>query len=217
MHFKVFEPAENYLLLEFGNKIDEKTNSYIIALAGCIDHDAVVEVIPAYSSLLIEYDNNSISSKTLIKYIKRLKPDCLKYSGRRIEIPVVYGGVYGPDIGHVAKVNGLTEEEVINLHCSREYRVYMLGFMPGFCYLGGLDNRIACERLEKPRLRIPKGSVGIAGSQTGIYPSDSPGGWMLIGRTSFELYRPDESNPFPVKAGDIIKFSRIDAGEAGFV
>ncbi len=216
MHYKIFEPAEDYLLLEFGNKIDKKINSYIVALAGCISHEAVIEVIPAYSSLLIEYDNKKISSKKLISYMKRLNPVISEEKGQTIEIPVVYGGEYGPDIRHVAKVNGITEEEVIRLHCSVDYRVYMLGFMPGFCYLGGMDERIACERLEKPRLRIPKGSVGIAGSQTGIYSEESPGGWMLIGRTAFELYRQGETNPFPIQAGDTVKFIRASAGDVIF-
>jgi KipI family sensor histidine kinase inhibitor len=208
MRFKFYEPAENYVLLEFGNKIDEKTNEYIIALAGAIDNEAVLDIVPAYSSLLIEYDKNKTSPKAFKDYLRKLKPGKRPGHGRIIEVPVVYGGEYGPDLMHVATVNGLSEDEVISLHCGREYRVFMLGFMPGFCYLGGMDKRIACERLDKPRLKIPKGSVGIAGMQTGIYPEESPGGWRLIGRTDFEFFKPGSAEPFPIIAGDRIKFIR---------
>lgn len=208
MHYKFFNPADNYILLDFGNKIEESINKYILALAESISHEAVMDVIPAYSSLLIEYNNKKTDAKTLKNYIKKLKPGEVTTISRLIEIPVVYGGEAGPDLARVAAINDLTEEEVIDIHCKREYRVYMLGFLPGFCYLGGMDERIACERLEKPRLKIPAGSVGIAGMQTGVYPEESPGGWNLIGKTDFVLYRPLDANPFPIKAGDRIKFAK---------
>lgn len=206
MEFKVHCPAENYLMLDFGNKIDESINRYVLSLASLITFKAVIEIIPAYSSILIEYDNSGISKKSLVRNIRKLKPVITCEEGKLFEIPVVYGGKYGPDLKNVAMINGISEAEVINRHCSGTYRVYMLGFMPGFCYLGGLDPSIACERLENPRLKIPAGSVGIAGMQTGIYPSESPGGWQIIGRTSFRLFRPDETEPFPIKAGDSVKF-----------
>jgi len=217
MRYKVAYPAENYMLLDFGNIISEDINNYVIGLAESINHEAVIEVVPAYSSILIEYDDKKINQKLLAKYIKSLKPALTYVTGREFKIPVVYGGEYGPDLKYVARLNRLTEEEVVKIHCSKNYRVYMLGFMPGFCYLGGMDDRIACERLEKPRLRIPKGSVGIAGMQTGIYPGESPGGWMLIGRTPYELYRPGDKNPFPIKAGDTIKFVRHNPEDVVFI
>ncbi len=217
MHYKVFNPAENYILLDFGNKIDEKLNKYVIALAECIKHKAIIEIIPAYSNLLIEYDSNEIGVKALKTYLKRLRPVISETQGKIIEIPVVYGGEYGPDLSFVARRNGISEEEVISLHSSIIYRVYMLGFLPGFCYLGGMDSRISCERLEMPRLKIPKGSVGIAGMQTGIYPEASPGGWRLIGRTAFELFRPQEIEPFPIHAGDNVKFTPISREDAKWI
>ncbi len=212
MHFKVHQPAENYILLDFGNKINEEINKYMIALSSCIKHEAVLEVIPAYSSILVEFDESKISSKKLYKYINSLKPDIAIEQGKTHIIPVAYGGEFGPDLKHVAAANNLTKEEVINIHSSNTYRVYMLGFMPGFCYLGGLNSNIACKRKKEPRLKIPKGSVGIAGQQTGIYPSESPGGWQIIGRTTFELYRPKSEEIFPVNAGDIIIFKPVVNG-----
>lgn len=206
MHYKLIELADNYILLDFGNKIEEKTNKYILAMAECISHEAVLDVIPAYSSLLIEYDNKKADADEMMRYLKKIKTGNAVVQSRLIEIPVVYGGHAGPDLQRVADVNGLTAEEVVDIHCSREYRVYMLGFLPGFCYLGGMDERIACERLDNPRLKIPAGSVGIAGIQTGIYPEESPGGWNLIGKTDFVFYNILDEDPFPIKAGDRVKF-----------
>ncbi|MCK5758269.1 MAG: 5-oxoprolinase subunit PxpB [Clostridiales bacterium] len=213
MKYKIFYPAENYIMLEFGNKISEEINKYVIALATDISHEAIYEVVPAYSSLLIEFDNTKKSAKAICDYIKRLKPDISQEGGRNFILPVLYGGEYGPDLRHVASINNLTEEEVINIHSSISYRVYMLGFMPGFCYLGGMDHKIACERKKEPRLKIPRGSVGIAGHQTGVYPDASPGGWQIIGRTEFELYRPKSKEMFPIKAGDTISFKSLKKGD----
>ena len=130
-----------------------------------------------------------------------------------VELPVLYGGEMGPDLAFVAEHAGITPDEVIKLHTEPEYLIYMLGFTPGFTYLGGMSEEIAAPRLAQPRVRIPAGSVGIAGSQTGVYPIDSPGGWQLIGRTPVRMYDPDRAVPILPKAGQYIKFYAIDQAE----
>jgi inhibitor of KinA len=130
-----------------------------------------------------------------------------------VEIPVCYGGAFGPDLEDVARHNGLTPEEVVRIHSGTEYFTYMLGFLPGFPYLGGMSERIATPRKQTPRLRVPAGSVGIAGSQTGIYPLESPGGWQLIGRTPLALFRPEDDPPVLVKPGDRVRFHPISERE----
>ena len=134
-------------------------------------------------------------------------------ASRVVEIPVCYGGQYGPDLAFVAQHNGLTEEEVIALHVSGEYYIYMLGFAPGFPYLGGLPERIAAPRHEVPRASVPAGSVGIAGNQTGIYPVSTPGGWQLIGCTPLVLFRPSENPPSLLLPGDTVRFRAISTAE----
>ena len=134
-------------------------------------------------------------------------------AGRLVEIPVCYGGDFGEDLGFVAAHGGLTEEEVIRIHSGRDYRIYMLGFLPGFPYLGGLDSRLFTPRLSAPRVKIPAGSVGIGGEQTGIYPLESPGGWQLIGRTPLTLFSPERGGALPYKPGDRIRFVPISPQE----
>jgi KipI family sensor histidine kinase inhibitor len=128
---------------------------------------------------------------------------------RRVEIPVTYGGEAGPDLDFVARRAGLTPAQVVGLHTGREYRVYLMGFTPGFAYLGELDERIETPRLETPRLRVPAGSVGIAGRQTGIYPLESPGGWRLIGLTALTLFDPAAAAPFLLAPGDLVRFVAV--------
>jgi KipI family sensor histidine kinase inhibitor len=130
-----------------------------------------------------------------------------------VEIPVVYGGEYGPDLEFVAQHNGLTQEEVIEIHTSGSYLIYMLGFTPGFPFLGGLSERVFTPRRQTPRTVVLAGSVGIANNQTGIYPIDSPGGWQLIGRTPVKLYNPAHDNPILLKAGNYLKFKKITETE----
>ena len=132
---------------------------------------------------------------------------------RIFEIPVCYGGEYGPDLQNIADLAGLTPEEVIKIHSSEDYLIYMLGFLPGFSYLGGLDERIHTPRLANPRIRIPAGSVGIGGSQTGIYPLDSPGGWQLLGMTPVKTYDPGREVPILFEAGDYIRFVPVTEEE----
>ena len=162
-----------------------------------------------YDPLVTDYD-------TLAAALQGLSDadgaDTAAGEGRLVTIPVCYGGDFGPDLPFVAKHTGLTEAEVIALHTGREYRIYMLGFLPGFPYLGGLDERLFTPRLNTPRTAIPAGAVGIGGEQTGIYPIASPGGWQLIGRTPRKLFDP-ESGALPYTAGDRIKFEPITAAE----
>lgn len=134
-------------------------------------------------------------------------------SRKKVIIPVCYGGEYGPDLEFVSQYTGLSEEEVVKIHTACTYRVYMLGFLPGFPYLGGMDERIAAPRLETPRTRIPAGSVGIAGSQTGFYPMESPGGWRIIGRTPIKAFDPFSDNPFLLAPGDLVQFRAIGQEE----
>ena len=207
--FKLHFPADNYVLIDFGNRIDVDLNRYVLAMASTLETDAIIEIIPAYSSILLEYNPELIKKHELKSFIKSAKPKKMENIETCHEINVSYGGESGPDLGFVAQNAGLSEQQVIDIHTSKEYRVFMIGFLPGFCYLGGLDPRLETKRLETPRLLIPAGSVGIAGGQTGIYPEDSPGGWRIIGKTGFRFFVPGSEQPFPVKPGDSIRFRAV--------
>ncbi|EEB73079.1 5-oxoprolinase subunit PxpB [Thermococcus sp. AM4] len=208
--------GDSALLVSFGEVIDEETNDRVHALAGAIEKanfEWLIEVVPAYSSLAVIYDPKLIDFEGVKRAIQGLEFSAEKFEGKLVEIPVLYGGEYGPDLEFVAEYNGLTPEEVIEIHSKPVYRVYFLGFLPGFAYLGGMDERIATPRLEKPRLKVPAGSVGIAGKQTGIYPLESPGGWRLIGRTPLRLFNPSKEPPTLLQPGDRVKFVPIDEEE----
>ena len=191
---KISTAGDSALLIEFGQEISPEINARITAFVHLLKAqriEGVQDMIPAFTSLLINYDPRVVNYKTLTKRLQKLlKLDVNEETStsRVFEIPVCYGGEYGPDIENIAKNAGLTEEEVIKIHSSKDYLIYMLGFLPGFSYLGGLDERIHTPRLANPRIRIPAGSVGIGGSQTGIYPLDSPGGWQLLGLTPVKTY-----------------------------
>ena len=210
------------LTVELGEAIDDEINARVHLLARKIERELaedVEEVVPTYRSLLVLFDPLRVTRASLIARIDALLTDLARRAARRqgggrvIEIPVCYGGEYGPDLAFVAEHNGLTTDEVITLHSAPDYRVFMLGFTPGFPYLGGMSPRIAAPRLDQPRPRIAAGTVGIAGPQTGIYPVESPGGWRLIGRTPLRLFDPAAENPFLVAAGDTLRFRKIAPGE----
>lgn len=173
----------------------------------------VVEVIPAYASILIGFDPIQIDHDTLQRLIMDYKEEQIDFSTyqseKAMEIPTIYGGEYGPDLNFVAEYNCLSPEEVIRLHNEVEYTVFMMGFSPGFPYLGGMNPAIAAPRLSSPRTRVPAGSVGIAGTQIGIYPSDSSGGWRLIGWTPLRLFDPYAEPHFLLKPGDRLRFVPI--------
>ena len=216
---KLLTAGDSSILLQFGNTIDPAINRKIAATVQLMREqhiNGVTDVIPAFCSLLINYDPRVISYEQIKRRMEALvKIDVTAGDTRKrvFEIPVCYGGEYGPDIQNIADHAGLSVEEVIQIHTSRDYLIYMLGFLPGFTYQGGLDERIHTPRLANPRIRIPAGSVGIGGSQTGIYPMDSPGGWQLMGMTPVKTYDPDREVPILVEAGDYIRFVAIDEDE----
>lgn len=216
---KILPAGDQALVVEFGNEISENLNHRVQLLNKKIKSlgiSGIMETVPAFRSLMVVYDPEKASFEKLKKILSdiRLDPETEGTAGGRVvEIPVCYGGEFGEDLSDVAAHAGLTEKEVIALHSSKEYNIYMLGFLPGFPYLGGLDRRLHTPRLENPRTRIPAGSVGIGGEQTGIYPLDSPGGWRLIGRTPLKLYDPEREEPFLFDAGDYIRFVPITREE----
>ncbi len=218
-NIKILTAGDSALLVEFGKEINEDINRKITAVVKMIKEqriEGIVELIPSFCALVIQYDPRVISydeMKNRVKGILELDIT-LGENGKRIfEIPVCYGGEFGPDIETIAQNAGLSVEEVIQIHSSRDYLIYMLGFLPGFCYLGGLDERIHTPRLTNPRLKINAGSVGIGGSQTGIYPLDSPGGWQLMGMTPVKTYDPEREVPILLEAGDYIRFIPVDEEE----
>lgn len=216
--YKIFLLSDSAITIDFGNIIDEKINDIVMQLYHVCTKNAFVgmkEAMPAYASLTIFYDVFIVRKKyTSFKSAYAFVEDFLiksyenigegeSFEKRTIEIPVIYDG---EDLSHVANYHQISTERVIELHTTPTYRVYMMGFLPGFAYMGGLDARIATPRRSTPRTKVPVGSVGIAGNQTGIYPSESPGGWQLIGRTELQLYMPNAAEITLLKAGDLVKF-----------
>lgn len=210
--------GEKALVVEFGSRVDPEINAKVQDLHHRLLREpipGVVETVPTFRSLLVSYDPLLIGFDGLVNRIQALDPLSVTTpaSETRVVIPTVYGGEFGPDIGFVARHNGISVEEVIELHVSAVYLVYMIGFTPGFPYLGGLPPAIATPRLHAPRTLVPAGSVGIAGEQTGVYPVESPGGWQLIGRTPLRLYDPARENPVLLEPGGSVVFERIDEAE----
>ncbi len=207
------------LLVEYGEGINIEVNAKVRSMAIVISKNTpggIVEIIPTYRSLLVVYDPVLTNPKRLKNVLTLLEEqlDDIKIPAHvAVEIPVCYGGEFGPDISVVGKAHNLTEDEVVLIHSEPEYLIYMVGFTPGFAYLGGLSEKLHTPRLATPRMSVPQGSVGIANNQTGMYPVASPGGWQLIGRTPLKLFAPERLNPFLYQAGDKIKFKPISAEE----
>lgn len=205
--------------VEFGQEISLEINHKVMALKMVLEQKpirGIVELIPTYCSLLIQYDPMELRYGQLRDRLEALvtQLDEVEMPPKQVvEIPVAYGGEYGPDLGEVARAHNISEEEVIKLHSEPEYPIYMLGFVAGFPYLGGMNKAIATPRKKSPRLKIEAGSVGIAGEQTGIYSVESPGGWQIIGRTPLKLYDVNRNEPVLLKAGQYIKFKPITKEE----
>lgn len=214
---RILPLGDSALTIEFGNVIDPAVNERVIAFADFIreaDWQGVLDVVPTYRSVTVHVDPFRLDLTTLPDRLLRLSqsaPGRTPTTGTLHRIPVVYGSEWGPDLDGIAASAKLSREETIRLHSSVDYRVYMLGFSPGFPYMGLVPAAMAMPRLATPRLTVPAGSVGIADNQTGIYPTASPGGWRLIGRTPLELFRPDRSDPFLLKPGDRVRFEPVAA------
>ena len=203
------------LLVEFGDGIDLAVNRKVRAAALALEDPlpaGVIEIVPTYRSLLIVYDpmrtGPSDLEHMLLRLVEKIDESRIP-EPKTVEIPVCYGGEFGPDIAFVAEAHGLRLEEVVRIHSEPAYPVYMIGFTPGFPFLGGLPEALHTPRLETPRTHVPEGSVGIANAQTGVYPVASPGGWRLIGRTPLRLFAPEREDPFRYAAGDRIRFVPI--------
>lgn len=211
--------GDSAVCVEFGNEISPEINKKIRAFKIAVeksDIPGIVETVPTYRSLLVHYHPEVIGFKALTEEFDKLMGSLSSIPippPTVIEIPVLYGGEMGPDIENVAEHNHKTVEEVIKIHTSEEYLIYMIGFIAGFPYLGGMSKEIATPRLKSPRVKIEGGSVGIAGKQTGIYPVASPGGWQLIGRTPLKLYDADREKPVLLEAGQYIKFAAVTEEE----
>lgn len=215
MTHRVREAGDAALVLEFEVRIDPMINAKAIAVAEAIraaGHPGVRDVVSSYSAVTVCFDPLQADPEQLAAALEQgadqIEPE-VRASAPPISVPVCYGGDCGPDLQEVATFAGCSPEEVIRLHAAPVYRVYMLGFVPGFPYLGTVDARIAMPRRATPRLHVPAGSVGIAGSQTGIYPMGTPGGWRVIGRTPLKPFDPRQPDPFVFKPGDAVRFELI--------
>ena len=215
--------GDTALTVTFGNTISAELNDRVLAADATINASPFVgfiETVPAYSSISVFYDplavsklNNETSTafETVKALITKSLAGIVKVTAKPanlIEVPISFAAEDAPDLKLLADAKGLSTDQVIEIFLSQSYRVFMLGFLPGFSYLGEIDERIAMPRKESPRTFVPKGSVGIAGRQTGIYSLDSPGGWQIIGRTAMEMFLPGEDPPVRLKAGDQVRFMR---------
>ena len=214
---KIFPAGDLAAVAEYGDRIDQDINDRVHALAKKLQgQPGILEMVPTFRSLLIYYEPEKLTYEKLVEMLTLADQSLEKQqmqTQRILHIPCCYGSHFGKDLADMERYTGLSREEIIRIHSGADYKVYMLGFLPGFVYLGGLDERLHMPRLATPRVRIPKGAVGIGGSQTGVYPLDSPGGWRLIGSTPVNFYAPEGHPPVLCRAGDVIRFEPITSCE----
>lgn len=216
--------GDQALIVEFGDRVDPVLSAEIAAVAQRLREsraNGVLDVIPTYTTLAVHYDPAAVGAgtppyealvETIDAWLKTQTTATLP-AGRLVDIPVCYGGALGEDLEALAQRHDFSAEEVIAIHSGATYHVHMLGFVPGFAFLGGLDARLATPRRDTPRPRVPAGSVAIGGDKTGVYPLDTPGGWHIIGRTPLRLFRSGAMPPSLLNAGDTVRFVPISAQE----
>jgi KipI family sensor histidine kinase inhibitor len=213
--FRIVPAGDSALVVEFDERIDPLVNARTVACADAVQAAGIAgvrDVVPSYRSVAIYFDPLRTNYDALLATLETqaAHPAAEAQASREpIRIPVCYGGDFGPDLPQVAAFAKLTEDEVVRIHTSATYRVFMVGFVAGFAYMGIVDERIAMPRHSTPRVRVPLGTVGIAGVQTGIYPAETPGGWQLIGRTPVKPFDASRTEPFLMKAGDAVTFYTI--------
>jgi inhibitor of KinA len=214
---RIVAAGDSALVVEFEDLIDPSVNAKAIALSESVAASrfaGVRDVVPTYRSVAIYFDPLRVDYEGLTAYIERgHAASPMSAAATVVRIPVCYDAELGPDLAHVAAFASLAVEEVVRRHAAATYRVFMLGFVAGFAYLGTVDERIAMPRHATPRVKVPARSVGIAGGQTGIYPAETPGGWRLIGRTPLKPFDLERSDPFLMKAGDRVQFYAISRAE----
>lgn len=212
---RVVPLGDSAVLIELGNEIDFEINQRVHALSNLIETSSlqgIIETVPAYATLLVHYDPLILSFTQIKNYLQEKITQVNAISSRKprqVEVPVQYGGEYGIDLESVASSLHISIADVIRIHSEKIYTVYMMGFTPGYPYMGKLDDTLVMPRLKTPRTRVPAGTVAIAGSQTGIYSIDSPGGWRLIGWTLLKLFDPKSDKPFLFSPGDEVKFEPV--------
>jgi len=205
--------------VELADEISREANARVLTLERLLTELAlpgVVETLPTFRSLLVQYDPLVVGADGLIERLRALAPELGRAAppaGRRVELPCAYGGEHGPDLEEVARRLGLTPEDVVRLHAGADYLVYFIGFTPGLPYMTGMPERLTIPRLDRPRTKTPPGSVGIGGTQCSIYSVESPGGFWLLGRTPLRLYDPGAADPILLRAGDRVRFRAIDSDE----
>ncbi|MDB4875656.1 MAG: allophanate hydrolase subunit 1 [Gemmatimonadetes bacterium] len=224
MHFTPL--GDHAVTITLGDSIDEATHRLVRAVSAHLDAHppgGMVDLVPAFASVAVHYDPARVPGSAtasphhrmvamLEASLATIRADELP-PPRTVEIPVCYGGDLGPDLDDVARQHGLAAEEVVRIHAAGDYLVYMVGFMPGFAYLGGLSDRIATPRRPSPRTAVPAGAVGIGGQQTGVYPMESPGGWNLIGRTPLRIFDIARDEPSLLATGDRVRFRPVTLDE----
>ena len=223
--------GDRALLIQLGSAIDDATHRRVRAVSGRLASRQVpglLELVPAFTSVAVHYDPARVPNDApaggaprspYVRFAKAIEASLADLgeeplaASRTVEIPVRYGGDEGPDLGVVAAAHELSAEEVVRLHSGATYRVYMLGFAPGFAYLGGLPESLVTPRRDEPRTAVPAGSVGIGGNQTGVYPLTTPGGWQIIGRTPLALFDPRRTPPTLLAIGDVVRFRAVGPNE----
>ena len=223
--WRLVSAGDSVVVVEFEERIDREINARAVALAARIRNAAapgIRDVVPTFRSVAVYFDPLQTDYEALINRLEehvialdRSESPVERARGgvRAIRVPVCYGGEFGPDLAEVAQFASVSESEAARLHAGTTYRVFMIGFLPGFAYMGTVDSRIAAPRRTTPRTRVPAGSVAIAGPQTGIYPSESPGGWQVIGRTTLRPFDPSRAEPAMFSAGDFVQFYSVPSSE----